>query len=84
MKKPLLQLDITPEQVAPLETLKGKQTHITLDYEEVQNIDQFISIYGDVLAKFIKDNGVYKLGIEIKVHKSGLSENKVVIILKSL
>lgn len=84
MKKSLLQLDVTPEQVASLETLKGKQTHITLDYDEVQNIDQFISIYGEVLTKFIKDNAVYKLGIEIKVHKSGLSEDKVVIILKAL
>jgi hypothetical protein len=84
MPKPLLQLDILPEQVAPLETLKGKQTHITLDYDEVQNIDQFISIYGDILTKFIKDNGVHKLGIEIKAHSSGLSVNKVVVILKAL
>ena len=84
MKKPLLQLDITPEQVAPLETLKGKQTHITLDYDEVQNIDQFISIYGEVLTKFIKDNGVYKLGIEIKSHRDIGSSDKVVIILKAL
>ena len=84
MKKPLLQLDITPEQVASLETLKGKQTHITLDYDEVQNIDQFISIYGEVLTKFIKDNAVYKLGIEIKYHRCLSGAKKVIIILKAL
>lgn len=84
MKKPLLQLDITPEQIASLETLKGKQTHITLDYDEVQNIDQFISIYGEVLTKFIKDNGVYKLGIEIKHHRCLSGAKKVIIILKAL
>ena len=85
MEKPFFPILVTPEQVAPLETLKNKQLHITVDYDEIQEIDQFIDIYGKVISQYIKENGIKKLGLEIKTHKHlGIGRPKVVVILKAI
>lgn len=64
MKTAPLALEITPEQVSSIQTLKGKQLHITLS--EVTSIGSVIKDYEDIIAKFLEDNMATNITIKIK------------------
>jgi len=64
MKEPALALEITPEQVSSIQTLKGKQLHITLD--ELSSIGSIIVDYADIITKFLEDNLAKDINIILK------------------
>ncbi len=78
MKQAKLIQEITPEQVASIDTLKGKQLHITLD--ELSSIGSILIDYNDVISKFIEDNMATNITIQIKPVYINWSNVTVVII----
>ncbi len=64
MKEAALALEITPEQVASIQTLKGKQLHITLD--ELSSIGDILKDYQALISKFLEDNMAKDINILLK------------------
>lgn len=79
MKEPALSLEITPEQVSSIQTLKGKQLHITLDH--VTSIGDVLSDYGDLISKFLEDNMATNINISFTSHIKFMGIHVTVIII---
>ncbi len=69
---------ILPEQVADIQTLKGKQLHLTLDKE--LNLEESLEDYMDVISVFLNDNKTTSMSIQITKHRT-LGENVTVLII---
>lgn len=66
MKQPALAREITPEQVASIDTLKGKQLHLTLD--EITSLGSVIVDYQELISKFMEENMAKSINIKLKRH----------------
>ncbi len=78
-------MEIEPHQVASIQTLKGKALHITIDNNDIQTISSFISLYGDIVKKYIQENNVKNLSIQVKVtERPSLEDQRTIVILNKL
>lgn len=72
---PVIQ-EVTPQQVASLETLKNKQLHIVEDYHEGILITQVLAEYNDVIKKFLSDNKLSCYSVTVTIYETSNTHNK--------
>lgn len=71
--------EITSEQVASIDTLKGKQLHLTLD--EVTSLGSVIVDYQELISKFMEENMAKSINIKLKRHLIYRGITVVVVII---
>ena len=69
--------EVTPQQVASIETLKNKQLHIVEDYHEGIFITKVLAKYREVINKFLKDNKLSCYSLTVTIYETGNRNNRV-------
>ena len=81
-KSPLHQYIVTPEMMKPIQTLTGKQLHITVDTDICGSLTRFLHKYEGVITKFIKDNKASAYAVKAStIPQTNNTNNSVLVVI---
>lgn len=83
-KSVLHQYIVTPEMVKGIQTLTGKQLHITVDIEHCNSITRFLNKYESVIARFIKDNNTTEFHVKAFSTETEVNSRVVFVVIISI